>query len=139
MNKLLTGLCLFLLALPACGPKRPEIPSEPEAVAHCSVPENVGTPFPEAAGRTGPEGTILLHMVQHDLTRDRVPFRHSPHKGLACENCHRTRGGNLVLRIDFAQTCPHGLCEGCHAAMAERGEPTGPVTCSGCHTGRVRQ
>ena len=136
MRLMIPFLAFLILALPACGPRRPEIPSEPEAAALCAMPEAARVPVPETAGRDGPEGTILLHMPLAELQRPRVPFRHSSHSDLACENCHAVRQGNLVLRIDFLQTCPHGLCQGCHEGMAERGMPTGPVTCEGCHTGR---
>jgi hypothetical protein len=139
MNRLTFVLGIVLLILPACGPKRPEIPSEPEAAAQCAVPIGARVPVPEKGGRKGPDGTILLHMPTAALQQPRVPFQHTTHEGLACENCHSTRGGNLVLRIDFTQTCPHELCQGCHESMAERGTPTGPVTCGGCHKGRLGQ
>jgi hypothetical protein len=137
----LISLCLAvcLLTLPACGPKRPEISSEPEAAAQCELPIGSRAPIPEQAGRVGPEGTILLSMPVAQLQQPRVPFKHTPHNGLACENCHRVRKGNLVLRIDFLQTCPHELCEGCHVSMEERGMQTGPVNCGGCHRGRLSE
>jgi hypothetical protein len=139
MNIIIYVLAFLIVALPACGPKRPEIPSEPEAAAQCEVPIGSREPYPETAGRVGPEGTILLSMPIAQLQQPRVPFRHTSHNELACENCHRTRDGNLVLRINFMQTCPHELCEGCHVSMEERGMPTGPVTCGGCHRGRLSQ
>jgi hypothetical protein len=137
MNVLCPILALLILALPACRPKHPEIPSEPEAAAYCALPEGAYEPYPEQAGREGPEGTILLHMPLTDHQQPRVPFRHDTHGGLACENCHSVRKSNLVLRIDFTQTCPHGLCLGCHQGMSDRGLHTGPLTCSGCHRGRT--
>jgi hypothetical protein len=49
----------------------------------------------------------------------------------ACADCHQpepTQDNRVGLRQAF-----HTGCQGCHRGMRARGEPSGPVTCGGCH------
>ena len=68
----------------------------------------------------GPTRFALRIIAQ--IGRPNTPFRHTPHRGLACTSCHESDSGHGVLKLRTAADC-----SGCHHAQNNTRQ------CTSCH------
>ena len=90
-------------------------------------------------------GTISLK-VPGDMSRPAVQFPHERHVASlgaekSCQTCHTaTEAGLSFIYINHQDLSPvaardtwHQQCLGCHQSLVKAGQPTGSLTCGGCH------